>query len=128
MQAKVVEIQMQGSLHIVSFELSQQILRMMSLELPPNFRVGSNVKLYVKPTHIALGKGVVGEISFASQLQVKVVAIEQGKLLSSVTLCLADEEFEAVVSTSFIQNIKIGDEVVAFIKASELLVEEVLDV
>ena len=124
----VVEIQTHKNLHIVNFQVGKQTLCMMSLELPDNLHLNSKVQLYVKPTHISIGKDVIGEISFASQLQVKVKEIQKGTLVSSVTLVFDEYEFEAIVSTKFIKKISIGDEVVAFIKASELSIGKVLNV
>ncbi|MEA3497673.1 MAG: TOBE domain-containing protein [Campylobacterota bacterium] len=127
--AVVKEIQNCDSLNIVKFEFNNQVLSMMSLDLNEDIKVGTKVKLLAKSSHIAIGKNYSGEISYSNQLQVTIDSIENGKLLSSINLKYFDTILESIItiSSSKKMNLKVGDNVIAFIKASELSISEILN-
>ena len=126
--AIVKEIQSCDSLHIVKFEINDQILSMMSLDLNQNIKIGTKVKLAVKPTHIAIAKNFSGELSYSNQLETTIEKIENGQLLSSIKLSFLDTFLESIitVNSSKKMDLKVGDKVTAFIKASELSIGKVL--
>ena len=118
------------NLNIVNFEFYGMQLSMMSLDLNENIKVGAKVKLGVNPTHIAIAKDFSGVVSYSNQLKSTIKSIQNGKLLSSIKLSINDEvEIESIitVNSSIKMDLKIGDEVTAFIKASELSILEVID-
>jgi len=126
--ASVKDIQKCDSLHIVKFECYSQTLSMMSLDLDEQIKVGSKVKLVVKPSHVAIAKNFSGDVSYSNILKATVLNCENGQLLSSVKLKYFDITLESIitVASSNRMDIKEGDEVVAFIKASEISIGEVL--
>ena len=127
-EAVVSKIESNESLHIVEFAFDAMTLRMMSLELSEDITIGSRVTLIVKPTHIALAKGFIGEVSYSNQLPSTIQSIERGKLLCSITLRCADTIFESIITAKSAEkmHLKIGESVTALIKASELSIGEVL--
>lgn len=126
--ASVKDIQKCDSLHIVRFECYSQELSMMSLDIDEQIKIGSKVKLVVKPSHVAIAKNFSGEVSYSNILKATVLSCENGQLLSSVKLKYFDTTLESIitVNSSKRMDIKVGDEVMAFIKASELSIGEVL--
>lgn len=128
--AKVSEIQNCETLHIVKFDFHTQILTMMSLDLDAKLQVGVNVKLIVKPTHIMLAKNFSAEISCSNKLNARILSVENGELLSSLRLGIFEGELESIITreASNAMQIKVGDELVAFIQESELSIGEILDV
>ena len=128
-KAKIVDIQSIDSLNIVSFEFSNIKLKMMSLELSNKVQIQTNVILGVKPTNIALAKEFIGFISYSNQINSKVIDIKKGKLLSSISLQAHSSIFESIITTSSLDtmNINIGDNLIAFIKASDLFIEKLCD-
>jgi molybdate transport system regulatory protein len=130
LRAKVVEIDNCDSLHIVKFECNGVILSMMSLDLSRNLQVGAEVKLAAKPSHIAIAKDFSGEISYSNQINVTIISIDNGELLSSVKLSFGDSVLESIITlnSSKRMNLQVGESVSAFIKASELSISEILDV
>lgn len=126
-EAIVSRIDNSSNLHIVEFETDEQIVRMMSLELNRDIRVGASVKLLVKPTHIAIAKNFVGELSYANQLSATIHAIEYGELLCSITLACCANKIEAIITLESAKqmHLHIGDSVTVLIKASELSIVEV---
>jgi len=126
---KVKEIEYCDSLHIVRFDFHGEVLSMMSLDINENIKIGTRVKLVVKPTHIAIAKNFSGDVSYSNQLPCVIKSINNGKLLSSINLTLFDTILESIITVKSSQrmNLKVGDKVITFIKASELSIGDVLD-
>jgi molybdopterin-binding protein len=104
---------------------------MMSLDISEDIKVDSTVKLSIKPSYVAIGKGKLGDISYSNQLKAVVDSIKSGKLLSHISLRLEDSTILESVITKESANrlgIKEGDEVTALIKASEVSISELLDI
>ncbi len=127
--ARVSKIESCDSLHILKFEFHSQTLSMMSLDINPLIKVGTKVKLIVKPSHIAIAKDFTGDVSYSNQLRTTIKSIENGQLLSSIRLHLYDTTLESIITltSSKKMNLKAGDSVTALIKASELSISEILD-
>lgn len=128
--ATVTNIQTKENLNIVKFDFQGTPLSMMSLDLD-NLNEQSRVYLTVKPSNIAIAKNFTGEVSYSNQLQGKISSIENGELLSSIKVQIADElSIESIITynSSKRMNLQTGDLITLFIKASELSILEVLDV
>ena len=127
--ATVTKIDNCDNLHIVKFDCKGQTLSMMSLDLNDEIKVGTVVKLIVKPSHIAIAKNFSGEVSYSNKLDTIIQNIENGQLLSSVKLLFVDTTLESIITLNSSKNmdLKVGDKVTAFIKASELSIGEIVD-
>ena len=126
--ATVTKIDTIDNLNIVNFEFSDQTLIMMSLDLSDDIKIGTKVKLITKPSYIAIAKEFSGILSYSNQLKAKIIELENGKLLSSVKLQIEEFVLESIITFESSQkmDLKVGDEVTAFIKASELSILKVL--
>lgn len=126
--ATVTKIDTIDNLNIVNFDFSDQTLSMMSLDLSDDIKIGTKVKLITKPSYIAIAKEFSGILSYSNQLKAKIIDIENGKLLSSVKLQIEEFLLESIITfeSSKKMDLKVGDEVTAFIKASELSILKVL--
>jgi len=129
MVATVKSIENFEQLNIVSFQFQNLTLKMMSLDLNTSITVGKKVILTVKPTNIAIAKDLTGSLSFSNQMVASIKAINNGKLLSALTLQANDIVFESIITVSSAQrmNLQINDEVLMLIKASDLSILEVLN-
>lgn len=127
--AIVSEIKNVESLHYVTLQCHDQMLSMISLELDKNIQVGRKVKLVVKSSHVAIAKEFTGLVSYTNQLTMTIHSINTGKLLCSVTLQFFDMFIESIITrdASEKMDLKSGDLVTVFIKASEIAICEVLD-
>lgn len=127
--ATIKKINSIDNLNIVEFEFLGTTLKMMSLDLGSNIQIGKKVRLSVKPTNISIAKNLTGEISLSNQLVAIIQNIENGKLLSSISLKISDFLLESIITvdSSKRMNLQIGDEVKILIKASNLSIEEVLN-
>ena len=129
LQATITKIDNVEQLNIVYFDFEGVALKMMSLDLPEKIAIGSNVLLSAKPSHIAIAKNLSGVVSYSNQIRCIVDEIELGKLLCSIKLKTNGTILESIITVDSIKkmDLKIGDEVVALIKASELSIMKVID-
>ena len=133
LKASIEKIECVDALNIVTFVCAGQKLQMVSLELSEEIQPGVQVKLACKPTAVALAKPTVdvesfcSMLSYSNQLKVQIVAIDRGKLLSSIVLKLGVFSLQSITSTDAVERLDLqkGDEVIALIKANELSILEV---
>ena len=127
--ATVSTIQNCDSLHHITFDCNGHTLSMISLELPQGIKMGKKVKLVIKATYVALAKEFRGLVSYANQLPMTVHSVNNGTLLSSITLEFNDTFVESIImrDVSESMSLTVGDSLTAFIKASEIAICEVLD-
>ena len=128
LKASVTAIENIGNLNIVSFSSHHNTLKMMGLELETGIKVGTQVQLTFKATHVAIGKNISGDLSFSNQLQVSIHSIDRGELLCVLGLKLEDIYFESVITADSAKRMHLqkGDVVFALIKSSDLSIAEVL--
>ncbi len=127
--ATVSQIDNCDSLHIIKFDFHGHTLSMMSLEIDKKIVIGTRVKLMIKPSHIAIAKDFIGEVSYSNQLNATILSIENGQLLSSIKLESFDTVLESIITCNSSQrmNLQVGDKVTAFIKANEVSIGEIID-
>lgn len=128
LKATITHIDSVDNLNIVEFDFDGQPLKMMSLGLADDIKVGKEVILGIKPTHIAIGKDLSGLVSYSNQIKATISSCENGKLLSSIKLSVEDMVLEAIITldSAVAMDLKAGDDVTMMIKASELSILEVL--
>jgi len=128
-KATVSKIQNVDSLNIVNFDFNGIPLSMMSLDLNEKIQIGTKVKLNCKSSHIVIAKNFSGKVSYSNRINCKIIKLENGELLSCIHLKVFDTILESIitVNSSIKMNLKVGDKVTAFIKASELSILEVVN-
>ncbi|MCT7521713.1 TOBE domain-containing protein [Aliarcobacter cryaerophilus] len=128
MIARVKDIKTIDSLNIVEFDFNNITLKMMSLELHKEVKLESKVKLLVKPSNVIISKNYVEDISLSNQTLAKIVAIENGELLSSISLEIGDTTFESIITKESSKRLDLqeGNIVNILIKASDLSILRVL--
>jgi|FLOH01.1.fsa_nt_gi molybdopterin-binding protein len=128
LNATIKSIQTVDNLNIVAFTSHEQTLKMMSLDLTENIQVDTLVNLHFKPTTVSIAKNITGELSIGNQLAVKILSLEIGELLSVLHLGFYDYTLESIITTSSLKrmDLKVGDNVTALIKSSDLSIKEVL--
>ena len=128
MIARVKDIKTIDSLNIVEFDFNNITLKMMSLELHKEVKLESKVKLLVKPSNVIISKNYIEDISLSNQPLAKIVAIENGELLSSISLKIGDTTFESIITKESSKRLDLqeGNIVNILIKASDLSILRVL--
>ncbi len=129
LKSSIKDIQTVDNLNIVCFDFFGTTLTMMSLELQDEIKIGKSVILKIKPTTVAIAKNFSGEISYSNQIKSIIEDIEIGELLCSIKLKSNSTFFESIITSKSAKrlDLKKGDEVTAFIKASEISIAKVLD-
>ena len=127
--ATIKKIQSVDNLNIVEFEFDGLTLKMMSLDLNDDVKIGKKVKLSVKPSNISIAKNLTGEISLSNKIVATIQSLENGQLLTSVILKINDTLLESIITvdSSKRMNLQIGEVVTILIKASNLSIGEVLN-
>ena len=127
--ATIKKIQSIDNLNIVEFEFDGLTLKMMSLDLNDDVKIGKKVKLSVKPSNISIAKNLTGEISLSNKIVATIQSLENGQLLTSVILKINDTLLESIITvdSSKRMNLQIGEVVTILIKASNLSIGEVLN-
>ena len=126
--AVITDIKSVDSINLVSFEVEEEQLRMISLELPNTLCIGSKVVLGAKASHITIAKELNNEISISNQLRVIIENIQHGELLCSIKFRVAGSLLESIITneSALRMGLQEGKSIVALIKSSELSIVEVL--
>ncbi len=126
--AKISAIESEGIIHIVTFQTQEHVLKMVSLELPKDLKIATEVKLQVKATSVSLAKDLKGELSYSNQIKCQIESIEQGKLLSSIMLTTEKFRLESIITTTSLERLSLerGESVIALINSSDLSIAEIL--
>ena len=127
--ATIKKINSVDNLNIVEFDFNGLTLKMMSLDLNDDVKIGKKVELSVKPSNISIAKNLIGEISLSNQIVATIQSLENGQLLTSVILKINDTLLESIITvdSSKRMNLQIGESVTILIKASNLSIGEVLN-
>lgn len=127
--AIIKKIDTVDSLNIVHFDFLGITLKMMSLDLNKEIQVGKKVRLGVKSTNICIAKNLIGEISLSNKIIATIQNIQNGELLSSITLKKDDILIESIITldSSKRMDLKENDEVTLLIKASDLSILEIIN-
>ena len=127
--ATIKKITSVDNLNIVEFDFNGLTLKMMSLDLNDDVKIGKKVELSVKPSNISIAKNLIGEISLSNQIVATIQSLENGQLLTSVILKINDTLLESIITvdSSKRMNLQIGEVVTILIKASNLSIGEVLN-
>lgn len=127
--ATISQIHNVENLNIVEYEFNNIKLKMMSLDLNNNIKVGQDVILTVKPTNVAMAKDLQGSLSYSNQIPTIVKRIEKGKLLTVVNTKMEDTILQSIFTTASLNRMQIkeNDKVTLLFKASDLSILEVID-
>ena len=127
--ATIKKISTVDNLNIVEFDFHGNILKMMSLDLGKEVQVGKKVILSVKSTNVSLAKNLSGDLSFSNKIVAIIENVENGILLSSITLKINDTYIESIITADSSKRMQLqeNDSVTILIKASNLSIEEILN-
>ena len=122
--AKVIHIEHVNNLHQLKFRLKKEVIHMLSLEVDSHLKVGSEVTLSVKPTNVSIAKNVSGTLSFSNQLKGSVVHVNNGKILSSISIDVEGFILESLISLNASLEMKLekNDKVLVLIEGSNIAI------
>lgn len=128
-EAVISKIDNIENLNIVYFKVNDLDFKMMSLDLKDEIKVGTKVLLKVKTTHVSIAKNVIGDLSFSNQFDAKVIDVNNGELLSIITLKVYENNIQSLITkdSSIRMNLKENDLVRVLIKASDISISEIIN-
>ena len=120
-------IQHAGTINRVVADCSGVPLSCVTLDLAEDFKEGGEVAVVFKETEVALARIGSAVISISNMLECSVVSVEEGVILSEVSLEFKGNRFASIITTDSLKrlNIATGDVVTAMIKANEVSLERV---
>ena len=123
----IKKVQRAGAINRIVTDCNGVAFTCVTLDRADRFREGMPVAVVFKETEVALAKGEELAISISNTLFSHVESVEEGVLLSEVTLSFDGMRFVSIITTDSLKRleIKTGDAVTALIKANEISIEEV---
>ena len=121
-RAEVKTIEASGHLHRITLDAGGETFVVITLELGEDFVVSSRVNISFKSTHVAIARGLQGEVTISNRIASKVETIRRKPILTEVVLCSRAGSFTALITTRALERLGLqeGDEVTALMKASDL--------
>jgi len=122
LKATITQMDSIDNLNLLTLSCGEQSIKILTLELNPNLKVGSHVKLSVKSNDIAIAKNCNGTLSYTNQLKAKITHINRGKLLSSIRVDIEGFGLESVImlESCLKMELEVGDEVVVLLDSNSV--------
>ncbi|MDH5598921.1 MAG: TOBE domain-containing protein [Cyclobacteriaceae bacterium] len=126
---KITEVNVEGNISLLTIRSGEVFFKAIVLEVPETsdyLKVGNPIHILFKETEVIIGKGDVSQISLRNKINCEVVSIDNGKLLSKLTLHSDLGEIRSVITSNAVSQLQIreGDKVVAMIKTNEIILSE----
>ncbi len=125
-EATITHIESVDSVNLVDFAISNQHMQMISLELKSDIAVGTQVTIACKSTNIAIANKKSTSHTILNQIEIEILQIRDGELLSSIMFDFEGNRWEAVVTKESFARLNLSDDdrAIAMINVSELSISE----
>ncbi|ARM30318.1 molybdopterin-binding protein [Prosthecochloris sp. HL-130-GSB] len=125
--AVVEAIEANHELHRITLDAGGERFVVITLELGDEFSLGAEVNISFKSTHVALAKGLQGEVTISNRIEAVVVRISENELLTEIELQSRAGNFTSLITTEALRRtgLREGDGVIALMKASDLYLSTV---
>lgn len=127
LRGQVAAVDCNGQMSLVNVRVGDDTFTALLLETPESadyLRVGTEVTLLFKETEVSLAKNLSGLISLRNRFPATVCGIEQGDILSAVTLDYRGHRLTSLITSRALVQLQlaVGDEVEALVKANEMMI------
>lgn len=124
----VQDIQTHGNLTLVKVNVSELVFTTIIIETPETvgyLKESAKIKVMFKETEVIIGRNEP-VISLQNRIPARITDINQGQLLSQITLQYRDYTIGSIITSNAVEQLKLstGDEVVAMIKTNEIMLSE----
>jgi molybdopterin-binding protein len=124
----IQNIQTHGNLTLVKVNVSGLVFTTIIIETPETvsyLKEGAKIKVMFKETEVIIGRNEP-VISLQNRIPAIITDINQGRLLSQITLQYLDHSIGSIITSSAVRQLQLstGDEVVAMIKTNEIMLSE----
>lgn len=129
-QGAITRVESDGALSIVHVDVRGQHFSAIIIDTPdskPYLKAGASVYVIFKETEVVLGKNVEGHISLRNKIKGTITKLENGSLLSKVTIQAAIGDVTSIITTNAIKTMKleVGSGVQAMIKTNEVMLSPI---
>jgi len=126
---KIESLDVYQNLTLVSIRVGDVLMKSIVIETPDTCSYlvkEKEVKVLFKETEVIIGKGNNIEISLQNRFDCIINKIEQGVLLSKLTLATQGTELFSIITTNAVNqlNLEINQRVLAMIKTNEIMLSE----
>lgn len=128
LKGKITEVKVHGNLSLVHLTVGETPLKAIVIESPEQadwLRTGNAVNVMFKETEVILGKNCDHAISLQNRFPCRILAIEQGTLLSRLVMQHAEGRIVSVITSAAVRQLELkeGEDVLAMVKTNELMIE-----
>lgn len=125
----ISQVEHNDTMSLVDVMVETMTFSAILLETPATavyLRVGAPVTLLFKETEVSLAKNLQGELSLRNRFMATVSHIDQGEILTAVTLNCMAKKLVSVITSRAIKRLQlsVGETVEALIKANEVALME----
>lgn len=129
LRGTIKDIQVHGNLSLVKLDVSQIELTSIVIETPDTatyLNVGTEINVMFKETEVIIGQTLNQAVSLQNQIPVSVVKVNQGALLSELTLDFQGKTIRSIITSKAVDQLQLskGSSVVAMIKTNEVMLSE----
>lgn len=123
---QIASIQAEGHLSLVRVHVGEISVTAIVVDTPGEasfLEAGAQVRVIFKETEVIIGKGPDHQVSLRNQFPGRIGAIEQGQLLSRITVESAAGPVVSVITTNAVRQLglRVGSEVTAMVKTNEMM-------
>lgn len=131
-QGAIIRVESDGALSIVHVDVKGQHFSAIIIDTPdskPYLKERSPVNVIFKETEVVLGKEVQGHISLRNKINGKVAKLENGTLLTKVTIQSAIGDVASIITTNAVKamSLVVGSEVQAMVKTNEVMLSPITE-
>ncbi len=130
LKGKITDINSYEGISLVNIQIGESSFGTVLLDTPQScnyLTLGKDITLAFKETEVAIALVDLGPISMSNQIKCKIRSIQNGKILTKITLTCKDGDITSIITSRSSSRLKLekGKEVIALIKANEIsLIEE----
>ena len=126
----ICDVEVNGSLSLVTVKVREGLmLKSIIIDTPetaPYLKNGTHVNLLFKETEVVIGTGENHRISLQNQIRGHIKLIEEGKLISKVSVNTEVGQIISIISTQSVRqlNLKEHSEVTVMVKLNEIMLSQ----
>ena len=126
LKGKIREVEVSGNLSLVTIAVQDCIFKSIVVETPNTvdyLTVNGEVRVLFKETEVIIGRGEDLQISLRNKMYGKILTIELGALLASVTLTTQVGDIVSIITANAVRQLGLepGMDVVGMVKTNEVL-------
>ena len=125
LEVEITNIQISGGVILVdmtAYECKFSALLIDTNERPSWLKTGGKIFAVFKEAEVSLAKELSGFLSTRNRIPCQVLKIEQGELISLITMNFHGETIRSAITSRALEHLDlhVGDEVLALVKSNEL--------